>query len=343
MRIFRNSTAAYLLLISARYGQLPYRALRFLSLPYETAKDAFQKLCRAGYLEVVKAPGHKSFFLTDSGYEAYFQTMMKDNDPLEWDDWEKFSDKPEFTRNIQKAIRLSRINEAQLFFFFLGLAPYQTSLEVKHEMEKKAARSSDSLKYSRFVGITWRGQQSSLVYHFSSGNQRLNTNGERNAAALFSDYRHPCGKFILTETEKGIVDILEYSLWTLNKSSRELRHMQLNYHITYEDNTILLPLTKDAGDFIRAFQHTDWPQTVQRLEEDARPKEGIFLSTLDGTWMDVLAYLSEEHTPDMPVTFAVWAIQLPILRELTRRGLLPDGWQVVSYQAGDFCRGIPPF
>lgn len=34
--------------------------------------------------------------------------MMKDDDPLEWDDWEKFSDKPEFTRNIQKAIRLSR-------------------------------------------------------------------------------------------------------------------------------------------------------------------------------------------------------------------------------------------
>ena len=340
MRIFRNSTAEYLLIISARYGQLPYRALRFLSLPYETAKDAFQKLCRAEYLEVVKAPGHKSFFLTDSGYEAYLQTMMKDDDLL---DWEDFPDKPEFTRNVQKAIRLSRINEAQMFFFFLGLAPYRTSLEVKREMEEKAVRSSDNLKYSRFVGVTWRGQQASLVYHFGNGNQRLNVNGERNAAALFSDYKHPCGKFILTETEKGLVDILEYSLWVLNKSSRELRHMQLNYHITYEDNAILLLLTRDAGDFIRAFRHPHWPQTVRYLEEDARPPKGIFLSTLDGTWMDVLVYLSEGHILNMPVTFAVWDIQLPILRELTRRGLLPDGWQAVSYQAGDFCRGIPPF
>ena len=210
-------------------------------------------------------------------------------------------------------------------------------------MEQKAARNSDNLKYSRFVGVTWRGQQASLVYHFGNGNQRLNANGERNAAALFSDYKHPCGKFILTETEKGIVDILEYSLWALNKSSRELRHMQLNYHITYEDNAVLLPLTRDAGDFIRAFRHPHWPQTVPHLEEDARPNEGIFLSTLNGTWMDVLVYLSEAYTTDMPVTFAVWDIQLPILRELTRRSLLPDGWQAVSYQAGDFCRGIPPF
>ena len=340
MRIFRNSTAAYLLLISVRYGQLPYRALRFLALPYETAKDAFQKLYRAGYLEIVKAPGHKSFFLTDSGYEAYLQTTRKDDDPLDWDD---FPDRPEFTRNIQKAIRLSRINEALMFFFFLGLAPYRTSLEVKREMEQKAARSSDNLKYSRFAGVTWRGQQASLVYHFGNGNQRLNTNGERNAAALFSDYRHPCGKFILTETEKGLADILEYSLWVLNKSSRELRHMQLNYHITYEDNAVLLPLTKDAGAFVRAFQHPDWPQTIQRLEEDVRPEEGIFLSTLDGTWMDVLVYLSEAYTTDMPVTFAVWDIQLPILRELARRGLLPDGWQAVSYHTKDLCSGILPF
>ena len=42
MRIFRNSTAEYLLLISAAYGQLPYRALTFLPLPYENVKDGFQ-------------------------------------------------------------------------------------------------------------------------------------------------------------------------------------------------------------------------------------------------------------------------------------------------------------
>ena len=340
MRIFRNSTAEYLLIISTAYGQLPYHALTFLSLPYENVKDAFQKLCRAGYLETVKAPGHKSFFITDAGYAAYYEAMKRSTKPQYWDE---IPDKPEFTRNIQKAIRLSRINEAQMFFFFLGLAPYRTSLEVKREMEEKAVRSSDNLKYSRFAGVTWRCQQASLVYHFGNGNQRLNANGERNAAALFSDYKHPCGKFILTETEKGLVDILEYSLWVLNKSSRELRHMHLNYHITYEDNAILLPLTRDAGDFIRAFRHPHWPQTVPHLEEDARPNEGIFLSTLNGTWMDVLVYLSEAYTTDMPVTFAVWDIQLPILRELTRRGLLPGGWQAVSYHTKDLCNGILPF
>ena len=211
-------------------------------------------------------------------------------------------------------------------------------------MEQKAARNSDNLKYSRFVGVTWRGQQASLVYHFGNGNQRLNSNGECNASVwLREEDTIPCEKIILTETEKGLVDILEYSLWALNKSSRELRHMQLNYHIPYEESAVLLRLTRDAGDFIRAFRHPHWPQTVPHLEEDARPNEGIFLSTLDGTWMDVLVYLSEAYTTDMPVTFAVWDIQLPILRELTRRGLLPDSWRVVSYQAGDFCCGIPPF
>lgn len=340
MRIFRNSTAEYLLLISTAYGQLPYRTLTFLPLPYENVKDAFQKLCRAGYLEIVKAPGHKSFFITDAGYAAYCEAMRKSTEPQYWDE---IPNKPEFTRNAQKSIRLSRINEAQMFFFFLGLTSYQTSLEIKREMEKKDARSSDSLKYSRFVGKIKRGKQVFLIYHFGNGNQRLNPNGERNASVWLREQDTiPCEKVILTETEKGLVDILEYSLWVRSKSSDALRHMQLNYYISYDDNAVLLPLTRDAGYFAQAFGRKDWPQMVRYLEDGARPADGIFLSTLDGRWMDVLVFLSKEHDPDVPVHLTIWDFQLPILTELYRRGLLPEGIPYDGYHISDYCNGIPP-
>lgn len=339
MRIFRNSTAEYLLLISTAYGQLPYRALTYLPLPYENVKDAFQKLCRAGYLEIVKAPRYKSFFITDAGYAAYREAMRKSTKPQYWDE---IPNKPEFTRNAQKAIRLSRINEARMFFAFLGHTSYQTSLEIKREMEKKDARSSDSLKYSRFVGKIKRGKQVSLIYHFGNGNQRLNPNGERNASVWLREQDTiPCEKFILTETAKDIVDILEYSLWTRSKSSDALRHMQLNYYISYDDNAVLLPLTIGAGYFAQAFGREDWPQMVRYLEDKSRPADGIFLSTLDGRWMDVLVYLSKELTPDVPLTFAVWDFQIPILQELTDRGLLPKNWPGIYYRIKDFCHGIP--
>ena len=205
MRIFRNSAAWILLQTSVIFGQLPYHALKLVISNYELMQDAFQKLCRAGYLEVVKAPGHKSFFATDAGFETYCRMLHKEGrTPIR--------KKPAGTRNIQKAIRLSRINEARMFFTFLGHTSYQTSLEIKREMEKKNARSSDSLKYSRFVGKIKRGRQVSLIYHFGNGNQRLNPNGESNASVwLREEDTIPCEKFILTETEKGLVDILEYS------------------------------------------------------------------------------------------------------------------------------------
>ena len=339
MRIFRNSTAEYLLIISTAYGQLPYHALTFLPLPYENVKDAFQKLCRAGYLEIVKAPRHKSFFITDAGYAAYREAMRKSTKPQYWDE---IPNKPESTRNAQKAIRLSRINEARMFFAFLGQTSYQTSLEIKREMEKKDARSSDSLKYSRFVGKIKRGKQVSLVYHFGNGNQRLNPNGERNASVWLREQDTiPCEKVILTETAKGIVDILEYSLWARSKNRDALRHMQLNYYISYDDNAVLLPLTIGAGYFAQAFGREDWPQMVRYLEDKSRPADGIFLSTLDGRWMDVLVYLSKELTPDVPLTFAVWDFQIPILQELTDRGLLPENWPGIYYRIKDFCHGIP--
>lgn len=299
-------------------------------------QDAFQKLCRAGYLEVVKAPGHKSFFATDAGFETYCRMLHKEGHTPN-------RTKPASTRNIQKAIRLSRINEARMFFAFLGHASYQTSLEIKREMEKKDARSSDSLKYSRFVGKIKRGKQAFLIYHFGNSNQRLNPNGECNASVRLREQDTiPCEKVILTEIVKGIVDILEYSLWVLNKSSDALRHMQLNYCISYDDNAVLLPLTRDAGYFAQAFGREDCPQMVRYLEDKSRPADGIFLSTLDGRWMDVLVYLSKEHDPDVSVHLTIWDFQLPILTELHRRGLLPEGIPCDGYHISDYCNGIQP-
>lgn len=334
MRIFRNSAAWILLQTSVIFGQLPYHSLKLVISNYELMQDAFQKLCRAGYLEVVKAPGHKSFFATDAGFETYCQMLHKEGrTPIR--------KKPAGTRNIQKAIRLSRINEAQMFFFFLGQTSYQTSLEIKREMEKKDARSSDSLKYSRFVGKIKRGKQVFLIYHFGNGNQRLNPNGERNASVWLREQDTiPCEKVILTETAKGIADILEYSLWVRSKSSDALRHMQLNYYISYDDNAVLLPLARDAGYFAQAFGREDWPQMVRYLEDGARPEDGIFLSTLDGRWMDVLVYLSKEHDPDVSVHLTIWDFQLPILTELHRRGLLPEGIPCDGYHISDYCNGI---
>ena len=336
MRVFRNSAAWILLQTSVIFGQLPYHALKLVISNYELMQDAFQKLCRAGYLEVVKAPGHKSFFATDAGFKTYCRMLHKEGrTPIR--------KKPAGTRNIQKAIRLSRINEARMFFAFLGHASYQTSLEIKREMEKKDARSSDSLKYSRFVGKIKRGKQVSLIYHFGNGNQRLNPNGESNASVwLREEDTIPCEKFILTETEKGLVDILEYSLWVRSKRSDALRHMQLNYYISYDDNAVLLPLTIGAGYFAQAFGRKDWPQMVRYLEDGARPADGIFLSTPDGRWMDVLVYLSKEHDPDVSVQLTIWDFQLPILTELHRRGLLPEGIPCDGYHISDYCNGIQP-
>lgn len=336
MRIFRKSAAWILLQTSVIFGQLPYHALKLVISNYELMQDAFQKLCRTGYLKVVKAPWHKSFFATDAGFETYCRMLHKEGrTPI--------SKKPAGARNIQKAIRLSRINEVQMFFFFLGQTSYQTSLEIKREMEKKDARSSDSLKYSRFVGKIKRGKQAFLIYHFGNSNQRLNPNGECNASVRLREQDTiPCEKVILTEIVKGIVDILEYSLWVLNKSSDALRHMQLNYCISYDDNAVLLPLTRDAGYFAQAFGREDCPQMVRYLEDKSRPADGIFLSTLDGRWMDVLVYLSKEHDPDVSVHLTIWDFQLPILTELHRRGLLPEGIPCDGYHISDYCNGIQP-
>ena len=226
MRIFRKSAAWILLQTGVIFGQLPYHALKLVIRNYELMQDAFQKLCRAGYLEVVKATGHKSFFVTDAGFEAYCRMLHKEGHTPN-------RTKPAGTRSLPKAIRLSRINEARLFFVLLCGRKYRTSLQIKREQERQVVRSADSLKYSRFVGCTYDEERFlHPVYHFGNGNQRLNPNGEKNAAVRLAGAMMSFEKVILVETPETIADILEYSLWALRKDSRALRHMKLNFHIT---------------------------------------------------------------------------------------------------------------
>ena len=254
MRICRNSAAWLLLQVSVVCGQLPYHALKLLGSNYARTQDAFQKLCRAGYLEVVKAPGHKSYFVTDVGFEAYCRVRQKDRRKSN----AFIEGKPTGTHSIEKAVRLSRINEAWLFFVLLCGRKYQTSLRIKREQERKAVRSTDSLKYSRFVGCIYDEQRFiHPVYHFGNGNQRLNPNGEKNAAVRLAGAMMSFEKVILVETPEAIADILEYSLWALKKDPRALRHMRLNFHITWEDNAILLPLDGSAQAFGQHFDRKD--------------------------------------------------------------------------------------
>ena len=322
MRIFRKSAAWILLQTSVIFRQLPYHALKLVISNYELMQDAFQKLCRAGYLEVVKAPGHKSFFVTDAGFEAYCRMLHKEGrTPI--------MKKPAGTRNIQKAIRLSRINEARLFFVLLCGRKYRTSLEIKREQERQAVRSTDSLKYSRFVGCIYDEERFiHPVYHFGNGNQRLNPNGEKNAAVRLAGAMMSFEKVILVETSEAIADILEYSLWALRKDSRALRHMRLNFHITWEDNAILLPLDGSAQAFVQHFDRKNWRAGIAQMEEQEKATVGITLSLLHGQWMELLEYLEREPDPEYPVRIIAWDFQQPVLRVLQQRGILPSKAQV---------------
>ncbi|BFL40855.1 hypothetical protein H8S45_13240 [Agathobaculum sp. NSJ-28] len=322
MRIFRKSAAWILLQTGVIFGQLPYHALKLVIRNYELMQDAFQKLCRAGYLEVVKATGHKSFFVTDAGFEAYCRMLHKEGHTPN-------RTKPAGTRSLPKAIRLSRINEARLFFVLLCGRKYRTSLQIKREQERQVVRSADSLKYSRFVGCTYDEERFlHPVYHFGNGNQRLNPNGEKNAAVRLAGAMMSFEKVILVETPETIADILEYSLWALRKDSRALRHMKLNFHITWEDNAILLPLDGSAQAFVQHFDRKDWRTSIAQIEEQEKATAGITLSLLQGQWMELLEYLARESDPEYPVCIIAWDFQQPVLRVLRERGMLPAKAQV---------------
>ena len=99
--------------------------------------------------------------------------------------------------------------------------------------------------------------------------------------------------------------------------------MRLNFHITWEDNAILLPLDGSAQAFVQHFDRKDWHVTIAQMEEQEKAKVGITLSMLQGQWMELLEYLAREPDPEAPVRIIAWDFQQPMLRELRERGVLP--------------------
>lgn len=130
-------------------------------------------------------------------------------------------------------------------------------------------------------------------------------------------------KMILVETPEAIADILDYSLWALKKDPRALRHMRLNFHITWEDNAILLPLDGSAQTFVQHFDRKDWRAGIAQMEEQEKVKAGATISLLQGQWMELLEYLAQEPDPEAPVRIITWDFQQPMLRVLRERGMLP--------------------
>ena len=128
------------------------------------------------------------------------------------------------------------------------------------------------------------------MYHFGNGNQRLNPNGEKNAAVRLVGAMMSFEKVILVETPEAIVDILEYSLWALKKDPRALRHLKLNFHVTWEDNAILLPLDGSAQAFVQHIDRKDWRTGIAQMEEQEKAKAGVTISLLQGQWMELLEY-----------------------------------------------------
>ena len=124
------------------------------------------------------------------------------------------------------------------------------------------------------------------MYHFGNGNQRLNPNGEKNAAVR---------------------------LVGAMMSFDEL-------HITWEDNAILLPLDGLAQALVQHFDRKGWCVTIAQMEEQEEEKAGITLSLLHGQWMELLEYLAQEPDPEAPVRIIAWDFQQPVLRQ---RGTLP--------------------
>ena len=161
------------------------------------------------------------------------------------------------------------------------------------------------------------------MYHFGNGNQRLNPNGEKNAAVRLAGAMMSFEKVILVETPEAIADILEYSLWALRKDPRALRHLKLNFHVTWEDNAILLPLDGAAQAFVQHFDRKDWRAGIAQMEEREKEKAGVTLSLLQGQWMELMEYLAQEPDPEYPVRIMVWDFQQPVLRVLRERGMLP--------------------
>ena len=99
--------------------------------------------------------------------------------------------------------------------------------------------------------------------------------------------------------------------------------MKLNFHITWEDNAILLPLDGSAQAFVQHFDQKNWRVTIAQMEEQEKVKAGVTISLLHGQWMELLEYLAQEPDPEAPVRIIAWDFQQPMLRVLRERGMLP--------------------
>ena len=99
--------------------------------------------------------------------------------------------------------------------------------------------------------------------------------------------------------------------------------MKLNFHITWEDNAILLPLDGSAQAFVQHFDRKDWRTSIAQMEEQEKAKAGATISLLHGQWMELLEYLAQESDPEVPVRIIAWDFQQPMLRMLRERGVLP--------------------
>ena len=95
--------------------------------------------------------------------------------------------------------------------------------------------------------------------------------------------------------------------------------MKLNFHITWEDNAILLPLDGSAQAFVQHFDRKDWRTSIAQMEEQEKAKAGATISLLHGQWMELLEYLAQESDPEVPVRIIAWDFQQPMLRMLRER------------------------
>ena len=99
--------------------------------------------------------------------------------------------------------------------------------------------------------------------------------------------------------------------------------MKLNFHITWEDNAILLPLDGSAQAFVQHFDQKDWRAGIAQMEDQEKAKAGVTISLLHGQWMELLEYLTRKPDSEAPVRIIAWDFQQPVLWVLRERGVLP--------------------
>lgn len=196
----------------SRYGNLPYSALHLLPFPYESTKDAIQKLIRAGYVGVVKAKHLKGLYATAAGTKAAEETYMRNG-------YEFFGRHP-VVYHASKLERVHRLHETELLFAQadIGCPVFQNSRDLKRKLEQKP-RAADKLKYSRFAGIWNNNGLGWVVYHFGRTNMQLNESGELNARLFAEEIAQGYARLgdmpmlILGSSADTALSILRYFRW----------------------------------------------------------------------------------------------------------------------------------